>query len=86
MEIAVPEGCTLVSVTVQAESREVFDRLAEQTDPKPLLIGGKDSVQSEFPGDRKYVQEWLMVKPDDDGPTLHVNAPRRYVTVTVEPA
>lgn len=81
MEIDVPEGCSLESMTLQADSQERFDALVAEHE---AFIWQADQVQTEIRGERKYVQPTAYWH--EEGCSVHLHAPKRYVTVTVSDA
>lgn len=85
MEIAVPEGCTLKSIYLSASSQEVFDALVAER--KAYRYGGENVLTEYVPGDdpdRSYTQESAYF--DHDGVHYMIEAPKRYVTVTIADA
>lgn len=82
MEVPVPEGCALKSITFTVETDEAFEALRKLSGA--VKFDGS-VVHKESATDRLYQQDTLMIPGDSLGVEVlycHFNGPRHYITLT----
>jgi hypothetical protein len=84
VDVPVPDGCSVQTVTIVAETRDVFDRLVKEHEAS---IWGEESVSREVGGERRsFIMPTAYWHDEVIGLSYHLHAPKRYVEVTLTDA